>query len=78
MEPAGDMAGVAAGLLGATQMLGGSIGSAVNGALPFRANVDVGLSVGIAGIGVAAAYIWSVRAARLASKPSWQLPVQGL
>ncbi len=75
MEPAGDMAGVAAGLLGASQMLGGSIGSAINGSLPFRANVDVGLSVGIAGIGVAAAYLWSVRAARLATKPPWQLSV---
>jgi DHA1 family bicyclomycin/chloramphenicol resistance-like MFS transporter len=75
MEPAGDMAGIAAGLLGATQMLGGSIGSAINGSLPFRPNVDVGFTVGIAGIGVAAAYIWSIRAARLASRPPRQLPV---
>jgi hypothetical protein len=43
--------------------------------LPFRANVDVGLSVGLAGIGVAAAYVWSVRTARLASRPPRQLPV---
>jgi DHA1 family bicyclomycin/chloramphenicol resistance-like MFS transporter len=69
MEHAGGMAGVAAGMLGATQMLGGSIGSAMNGALPFRANVDVGLSVGVAGIGIAGAYLWSVRAARLAPAP---------
>jgi DHA1 family bicyclomycin/chloramphenicol resistance-like MFS transporter len=62
------------GLLGATQMLGGSIGSAINGSLPFRANVDVGFSAGIAGVGVAAAYIWSARANRLATRPARQLP----
>lgn len=72
MEHAGAFAGVAAGMLGATQMLGGSIGSIVNGALPYKANVNVGLSVGIAGIGVVAAYWWSVRAARSAPALSFE------
>lgn len=74
LEHAGDMAGVAAGLLGATQMLGGAAGSIMNGALPYRANIDVGLSVGIAGIGVAAAYGWSARAARFAPAISFKEP----
>jgi DHA1 family bicyclomycin/chloramphenicol resistance-like MFS transporter len=64
MEHAGAMAGVAAGMLGATQMLGGSIGSLLNGALPYKTYVDVGLSVGIAGLGVVVAYSWSVIAER--------------
>lgn len=72
MEHAGAMAGVAAGMLGATQMLGGSVGSMVNGALPFKTYVDVGLTVGVAGIGVAAAYLWSLRAGRLASAISFE------
>jgi hypothetical protein len=44
-----------------------AIGSAINGSLPFRANVDAGVSVGIDGVGVAVAYIWSVRATRVAA-----------
>jgi DHA1 family bicyclomycin/chloramphenicol resistance-like MFS transporter len=67
MEHAGEMAGVAAGLLGATQMLGGALGSTINGVLPFVTYVDVGLSVGCAGIGIAAAYLWSTRARPLAA-----------
>jgi DHA1 family bicyclomycin/chloramphenicol resistance-like MFS transporter len=65
MERAGTMAGVAAGMLGATQMFGGSIGSIINGALPYKAYVGVGLSVGVAGVGVAVSYVWSVRAGRV-------------
>jgi DHA1 family bicyclomycin/chloramphenicol resistance-like MFS transporter len=66
MEHAGAIAGLAAGMLGASQMLGGSIGSMINGGFPYKAHVDVGLSVGTAGIGVAAAYAWSARADRFA------------
>jgi DHA1 family bicyclomycin/chloramphenicol resistance-like MFS transporter len=36
MERAGTMAGVGAGMLGATQMLGGAVGSTINGALPLQ------------------------------------------
>jgi DHA1 family bicyclomycin/chloramphenicol resistance-like MFS transporter len=61
MEHAGAMAGVAAGLLGATQMLGGALGSTVNGILPFKTYVDVGLSVGCSGLGIGLAYLWSCR-----------------
>jgi hypothetical protein len=60
------MAGVAAGLLGATQMLGGALGSTINGVLPFATYVDVGLSVGCSGLGIAIAYVWSLRGGRLA------------
>jgi hypothetical protein len=68
MERVGGMAGVGAGMLGAAQMLGGAIGSTVNGALPFKAHVDVGLSVGVAGLGVAAAYGWSLRGGRFVAR----------
>jgi DHA1 family bicyclomycin/chloramphenicol resistance-like MFS transporter len=71
MEHAGAMAGVAAGTLGATQMLGGSIGSIINGALPYKTYVNVGLSVGVAGLGVAVSYAWSARAGRFAQRPSF-------
>ena len=64
LERAGAMAGLGAGMLGASQMLGGSLGSMVNGILPFKPHVGVGLSVGIAGLGVAAAYAWSRHGAR--------------
>jgi len=66
MEFAGEMAGVAAGLLGATQMLGGALGSTINGVLPFATYVDVGLSVGCAGVGIAVAYVWSLLGGGLA------------
>ncbi len=68
MEEAGKMAGVASGMLGATQMLGGSLGSVLSGALPYKAYVNIGLTVGVAGIGVALAYIWSLRAGRLGAR----------
>lgn len=61
MEHAGAMAGVAAGTLGATQMLGGAVGSTINGLLPFAPHADVGLSVGIAGLGTLGTYLWSTR-----------------
>jgi DHA1 family bicyclomycin/chloramphenicol resistance-like MFS transporter len=61
MEHAGAMAGVAAGTLGATQMLGGAIGSTINGLLPFEPHIDVGISVGIAGLGTLVTYLWSTR-----------------
>jgi len=70
LERAGAMAGSAAGMLGAAQMLGGSLGSSLNGALPLRPHVAVALSVGIAGIGVAAAYLWSAGPARGGSGPA--------
>ena len=67
LEPAGAMAGVASGLMGATQTLGGAFGSTIDGVLPFAVHLNVGLSAGIAGLGTAAAYLYSRRspAARL-------------
>jgi DHA1 family bicyclomycin/chloramphenicol resistance-like MFS transporter len=52
-------AGLAAGLLGAAQMLGGAAGSSVNGALPFVATTSLGLVALIGGIGGAAGYAFS-------------------
>ncbi len=62
MEHAGAMAGVAAGVLGAAQMLGGAIGSTINGALPFAPHVNVGLSVASAGVATVLCYALSTRA----------------
>ena len=61
LEPAGAMAGVASGVMGATQTLGGAFGSTIKGVLPFAVHLDVGLSAGIAGLGTAAAYLYSRR-----------------
>jgi len=47
-------AGLAAGLLGAAQMLGGAAGSTLNGALPFVATTSLGL-VGLIGGTIGAA-----------------------
>jgi hypothetical protein len=52
-------AGLAAGLIGAAQMLGGAAGSTLNGALPFVATTSLGLVALIGGIGGAAGYLLS-------------------
>jgi len=52
-------AGLAAGLLGAAQMLGGAAGSTLNGALPFVATTSLGLVALTGGIAGAAGYALS-------------------
>jgi len=61
-------AGLAAGLLGAAQMLGGAAGSTVNGALPFIATSSLGIVALIGGIGGAAGYLLSRPVFRPASE----------
>ena len=52
-------AGLAAGLLGAAQMLSGAAGSALSGALPGQPTTTLGLLAVIGGIGAAAGYLLS-------------------
>ncbi len=52
-------AGLAAGLIGAAQMLGGAAGSTVNGALPFIATTSLGLVALFGGVVGAAGYVFS-------------------
>jgi DHA1 family bicyclomycin/chloramphenicol resistance-like MFS transporter len=57
-EAKGD-AGVASGILGASQMLGGAIGSAATGLLPFAPSAAVGTVVLVGTAGCAVAYLAS-------------------
>jgi len=57
-------AGLAAGLLGAAQMLGGAAGSTLSGALPFVATTSLGLVALIGGTIGAAGYVFSKPALR--------------
>jgi MFS transporter, DHA1 family, multidrug resistance protein len=57
-------AGLAAGLVGAAQMLGGAAGSTLNGALPFVATTSLGLVALIGGSIGAAGYVFSKPALR--------------
>ncbi len=52
-------AGLAAGLLGASQFLAGALGSAIAGALPGPATSTLGLMAALGGIGAAAGYLLS-------------------
>jgi DHA1 family bicyclomycin/chloramphenicol resistance-like MFS transporter len=61
LADAGPDAGLTSGLLGASQMIGGGIGSAVAGALPFAPAESIGAVVLAGTLGAAAAYVLSWR-----------------
>jgi DHA1 family bicyclomycin/chloramphenicol resistance-like MFS transporter len=61
LADAGTDAGLASGLLGASQMIGGGIGSAIAGVLPFPPAESIGIVVLVGTLGASAAYAWSRR-----------------